>query len=102
MYHPDNLAELTSDFDRSAYVQEIIRQKNAKKLKLIAKIDKIRQSYAMLRAKDKIRDDSFDPIIDALDSDELETFYPFFSMKDFSKERIASYNWKKEQLVSTA
>ena len=102
LYHPDNLQELTPDFDKSAYVREIVDQKNDRKLKLIAKIDKIRQSYAMLRTEDKIREDNFDMIIDALDSDHLETFYPFFSMKEFNKASIASYQWKKEQLVTTS
>ena len=101
LYHPDNLVALAPDFDRSTYVQEIVSQKNARKLKLISRIDKIRQSYALLRAEDKIREDNFDTIIDALDSDAFEVFYSFFSMKEFNKESIAGYNWKKEQLVST-
>ena len=101
LYHPDNLSSLTPDFDRAVYVRQIINQKNARKLKLISKIAKTRDSYAMLRAEDTIRDDDFDTIIEALSSDDLETFYPFFSMKEFSKEGIAAYNWKKEQLVMT-
>ena len=101
LYHPDNLRTLAPDFDTSAYVQEITDQKNARKLKLISKIAKIRDSYAMLRAEDKIKDEDFDTIIEALSSDDLETFYPFFSMKEFNKESIAAYNWKKEQLVTT-
>ena len=102
LYHPDNLVEIAPDFDRSAYVRDIVAQKNDRKLKLISKIAKIRDSYVILRAEDKIRDDDFDTIIEALSSDDLETFYPFFSMKEFNKESIASYNWKKEQLVTTA
>ncbi len=101
LYHPDNLRGLASDFDESAYVQEIIDQKKARKDKIISKIDKTRDSYAILRAEDTIRDDNFDPIIEALSSDDLETFYPFFSMKEFNKVSIAAHNWKKEQLVTT-
>lgn len=102
LYHPSNLAELAPDFDKQAYVQEITAQKNEQKLKLVSKIEKIRNSYAILRAEDKIRDDNFDTIIDALSSDDFETFYPFFSMKTFNKVTIASYQWKKEQLVTTS
>jgi AAA15 family ATPase/GTPase len=101
LYHPDNLSSLAPDFDKAIYVQEIVDQKNARKLKLISKIAKTRDSYTILRAEDEIRDDDFDPIIEALSSDNLETFYPFFSMKEFNKESIAGYNWKKEQLVTT-
>lgn len=101
LYHPDNLRGLASDFDKSAYVQEIVDQKNDRKMKIISKIDKTRDSYAILRAEDTIKDDNFDTIITALSSDDLETFYPFFSMKEFNKESIAVYNWKKEQLVTT-
>ena len=101
LYHPDNLSSLAPDFDKAIYVQEIVDQKNARKLKLISKIAKTRDSYAILRAEDEIRDDDFDTIVEALDSDVLETFYPFFSMKEFNKESIAGYNWKKEQLVTT-
>ena len=102
VYHPDNIAELNTAFDKQAYINEIVTQKNAQKLKLISKIDKIRDSYTILRAEDKIRSDNFDTIIEALESNDLETFFPFFSMKNFNKKSIESYNWKKEQLVSTS
>ncbi len=102
LYHPDNLKALVPEFDKSAYLLEIVEQKNARKLKLISKIAKTRDSYAILRVEDSIRDDDFDTIIEALSSNDLETFYPFFSMKEFNKESIAAYNWKKERLVTTS
>ena len=96
------MVALDSSFNKKAYVEEIINHKNKQQLKLISKIDKIRDSYAILRAEDKVRDENFDTIMEALASDDLETFYPFFSMKSFNKACLAPYNWKKEQLVSTS
>ena len=103
LYHPDNIAEVNPTFDKASYIQEIVAQKNSQKLKLISRIDKIRNSYAILRSEDTIRDENFDTIIDALASDDLERFYPFFDMKkNFNKKSIEIYNWRKEQLVSTS
>lgn len=103
LYHPDNMVEVDPTFDKASYIQEIVAQKNSQKLKLISRIDKIRNSYAILRSEDTIRDENFDTIIDALASDDLERFYPFFDMKkNFNKKSIETYHWKKEQLVSTS
>ena len=103
LYHPDNMVEVDPTFDKASYIQEIVAQKNSQKLKLISRIDKIRNSYAILRSEDTMRDENFDTIIDALASDDLERFYPFFDMKkNFNKKSIETYNWRKEQLVSTS
>nr|WKN39206.1 AAA family ATPase [Tunicatimonas sp. TK19036] len=103
LYHPKNLYELIPDFDIEAYQQEILRQKQDKERKIIYGIKQARDSFKVLNEHEKIRERKDDLIIDHLSSNDFEEFYKFFSMKEksFNREYIASYNLKKEDLVST-
>ncbi|MFP4507153.1 MAG: chromosome segregation protein SMC, partial [Cyclobacteriaceae bacterium] len=103
LYHPDNIAEIVEDFDTEAYQQEILRQKEAKKLKIIYEIKSARSSYKILNEPDSIKSKDEDSIIESLNSSRFEDFYKFFSMKEksFNREFVAKYNLKKEALAST-
>lgn len=101
LYHPDNLAELIDNFDKAAYIADIERQKEDKKMKIVAEIKTIRNSYAILK-EDEVRDRDINTIVSAFSSSNLETYYPFFDMKSkFNKGAIAQYNVSRKQLVST-
>lgn len=103
LYHPDNIAEIVNDFDREAYRHEILKQKEAKKLKIIYEIKSARSSYKILNEPDSIKSKDEDSIIESLNSSRFEDFYRFFSMKEksFNREFIVKYNLKKEALTST-
>lgn len=83
IFHPDNIAELGwTDFDKQAYIGDITNQKNEKLHRILLSIVKSRQTY--IEFKDAIKnDEKEEPILQALESDEFETFYPFFSMKSY-------------------
>ncbi|WKN45833.1 AAA family ATPase [Tunicatimonas pelagia] len=101
LYHPNNINELISDFDTEAYQQEIFKQKEDKKLKIVLEIKTVRNSYAILKESD-IRDKNVDTIVESFSSQEFETYYRFFDMKaKFNKEFIASHNLSVKELVST-
>lgn len=103
LYHPDNIAEIVEDFDTEAYRQEILRQKEDKKLKIISNYKSDRSSYKILNEPDSVKEKKDESIIDSLSSNDFDVFYKFFSMKEksFNREYIASYNLKKETLAST-
>jgi energy-coupling factor transporter ATP-binding protein EcfA2 len=83
IYHPDNIAELNwNGFDKAAYIKEITIQKNEKLLTIASGIEVARQSYSDF--KDGVqKNKDIEPILQALKSDDFETFYPFFSMKTY-------------------
>lgn len=83
IYHPDNIAELGwAGFDKQIYIQDITNQKNQKLHRILLSIATSRQTY--VEFKDAIKnDEKAEPILQALESDEFETFYPFFSMKTY-------------------
>lgn len=83
IYHPDNIAELNpTGFDRLAYIADITRQKNEKLNRILLSIATSRQTY--VEFKDAIKNtEKMEPILEALESDDFETFYPYFSMKTY-------------------
>ena len=105
MYHPDNILELNiSGFDKSAYVKDIINQKNSKKLEIISIFKKSRDSYQEFKnSTDNLRTKTDENhIIEYLESDELEIFFKAFSMKDkFDKKEIQKYQLKHTELSNT-
>ncbi len=102
LYHPDNLSEVLGEkFDREAYVAEIVKQKNSSLLNIIGKIAVARQTYVEFKEGIK-NDDAIEVFIDALQSDELEVFYPYFNMKDyFEKGILTEYQLQSKTLVKT-
>ena len=103
LYHPDNIAELNPpDFDRAAYIADIIRQKKERFNALLLNLKDIRKSYEELKTGN-VMDETPDSIVDDLQSDEFERFYKYFDMKDaFNKVFLARLNLDKKRLVQTA
>ena len=102
LYHPDNIAELNHpDFDREAYVGEIVRQKKERFNALLLNL-KSSRSYEELKTGD-VMDKTPDGIVEDLQSDEFERFYSYFDMKDaFNKSFLTRLNLDKKRLVQTA
>ena len=102
IYHPDNIAELGLEgFNRENYIKDITEQKNQKLHTILLSLATSRQTY--IEFKDAITNDGkADPILKALESDNFETFYPFFSMKAYySKVYLQSFNKTVSDLVKT-
>ncbi|HET6252465.1 MAG TPA: AAA family ATPase [Puia sp.] len=102
IYHPDNLDELAwPDYNRGDYLADIIRQKNERLLSIIDEIGTSRQTYVEFKEGIKIDEDRKE-IRDALQSDDLETFYPYFNMKKYySRNYLQQFNVQVRDLVMT-
>lgn len=112
LYHPDNIKELINDFDKDAYITELIRQKKIKLMTIVQDYKLSRSAYFDFNDNSKTNMDN-EPekeIISSLESDELEIFYPYFDMagkkdnkhtKSFDKSYLATYNLDKDLLAKT-
>lgn len=105
LFHPDNIAELKLEgFNKRDYIQELVTQKNEKKLEIISIFKKARDSYQEFkieREKLKVKSEE-NLIIKYLESDDVEIFFKAFSAKDFfDKRSIQKYNLKPTELVKT-
>lgn len=102
LYHPDNIESLQlKGFDKKAYINELVNQKNDKLLSIVGEIGTSRSHY--IEFKEGIKNDGdVDPIINALKSDALTDFYPYFNVKKyFSKHILKSFNLTTATLAST-
>ncbi|MBL7813117.1 MAG: hypothetical protein JNL57_12920 [Bacteroidetes bacterium] len=105
LYHPKNIEKLEiKGLNIRDYELEIIRQKNQRKDEIISNFKLARNSYQEF----KIESDKFrmkiheNKIIEYLNSDEIETFFKAFSMKDyFNKKFIEKYGIKNSELANT-
>lgn len=102
IYHPDNLAELGwSGYNKEMYVEEIIEQKKRNLLQIAAKIAVARQSY--IEFKEGIKNDTdISMILSSLESNDFDSFYPFFSMKSYyNKTYLRQFSYSISDLVKT-
>jgi len=102
IYHPDNIAELGwHGFDKGAYIKEIIEQKKKNFVQIIARIAVARQGYVEFKEGIK-NNENIDSILQALESDNFESFYPFFSVKDYyNKAYLQQFKYSISDLVKT-
>jgi AAA15 family ATPase/GTPase len=102
IYHPDNIQELEWDgFSRADYISDIIRQKHQRLISIVDEIGTSRQTYVEFKEGIKIDEDRKE-ITDALQSDDLETFYPYFNMKKhYSKVYVQKFAYQIKDLVQT-
>jgi AAA15 family ATPase/GTPase len=102
IYHPDNVAELgLHGYNKDAYINEIIEQKKKSFIQIVSKIAVARQSYIEFKEGVK-NDENIAPILDALESDDFESFYPFFSVKDYyNKAYLQQFKYTISDLVKT-
>jgi len=105
LYHPDNLEELElKGFSKSGYTKEIIKQKNERKNTIISVYKNSRKSYQEFKIEEeKLINKPYEhEIIDYLESNDIETFFKAFSMKDhFKKDTISKYQLKQTELADT-
>jgi hypothetical protein len=102
IYHPDNLQELSLiGYDRTKYIRDIINQKKERLISIVDEVATSRQTYVEFKEGLKIDTDRKE-IINALQSDDLEVFYPFFNMKKhYSRAFLQEYNLRTKDLVLT-
>jgi AAA15 family ATPase/GTPase len=103
LYHPDNINEVSPQgFDYQEYMDNILEQKNQRKITILINLKDSRKNYKELgeaginfREKEEI-------IAEKLSSDEFEMFYPFFDMKrNFSKQYLEKFGLSTAKLVRT-
>lgn len=105
LYHPDNISELKLEgFDKKAFLNDIIVQKNSNKLEIISIFKKSRDNYQEFKIERenlKLKADE-NEIIKYLESDDIEIFSKAFSFKTYLKKTmIEKYNLKQNELVKT-
>ncbi len=103
LYHPNNLVELNlPGYDKDAYTAEIRRQKNEQLIDyIIPNIQKSRDNYEELKEAG-VKERDILTITRSLQSDDFETFYPFYDMKSrFNKKLIEPLNIAQDRLVRT-
>jgi energy-coupling factor transporter ATP-binding protein EcfA2 len=103
LWHPENVAELASNLNVDAYKKAITEAKNKKKLSLVYRLRDSRLSYVFFKAEKKwnIQDKEPTDIIALLSSDDFETFYQVFKMKD-NGDICPIKNLTRDSLVKTA
>jgi hypothetical protein len=108
LYHPDNIEEVCrkekKKFDKSEYIGKIQKEKDKMLVDIASRLFESRKEYAYFKESDQKRRKIFvenkAAVLDILKSNDFETFYKVFSMKDCSGE-IRPQNIKKDVLVST-
>lgn len=117
LYHPDNFAEYYNDINKpyikEDYINEITKIKNIQRDYIGAGINQARSGYPFYKENENIKllkafKENYKAIIDLLRSDDFETFYKVFPMKEYatqlkerqniSKSELAKTNWFKTQI----
>ena len=104
LYHPENVNEyVNTNFDKQAYINDIIDQKNELLHYIISEIKIIRKGYKELSENHvKESNESIKTLIDELKSNDFNTFYQHFDMKNkFKKNILSSYNLNEKKLSKT-
>ena len=106
LYHPDNLKGLVLDFDYEEYVAHIKNERTKHRDTILRKVDSSRKGYQEFRdvntnASIK-RNNEVQPLIDDLDSNEIDRILKVLSLKDyFNKSIVQTYNLTPDKLVNT-
>jgi internalin A len=105
LYHPLNIAEIgINNLNLTTYINELIDQKNKNKDQIISIFKLARTSYLELKiASENIIDKKNEnQIIEYLNSNDIETFFKVFSVKDyFNKEILNKFEIRPKELAST-
>ena len=104
LYHPDNLQEISNNgllknWNKQEYIQSLIDLKINKTIKIGESLN-ARKSYSLLKIDDLEKNTKEEKrlIMDCLQSNYFETFYPHFDIKHYGKPDL---NLTQEQLTST-
>ena len=99
IYHPENLVHLNLiGFDKEVYKNEIRAIKNKNRHSIVIKISESRKSYEEFRDGGIKADSNVFTISESLESDDFETFYTFFSFRDYCGELINKYKIDKKEV----
>lgn len=105
LYHPENIQELLAGFDIEAYKAAITKWKNDKQEEIIGNLTNSRKSYSFFKEMSDILKHSGkdkDDIADALRSNDFETFYPFFDLKNgFTWPALDRLKPRRKELAQT-
>jgi AAA15 family ATPase/GTPase len=106
LYHPENVVQINlAGFDKDVYENEITAIKNTHRHALVLKISESRRAYEEFRDGGIKADNDIAHLSKYLESDDFETFYPFFNFKDYGGVLINKYKMGqrdiKEKLVQT-
>ena len=110
LYHPDNLAEHFSKFNKSfnkkEYVKKLTDLKDRERDYLSAGIIQARSGYPYYKENEKAKKlktfkDNYKSIIELLRSDDFETYYKVFPAKDYGGELEERKNISPTELSKT-
>jgi AAA15 family ATPase/GTPase len=99
LYHPENIKEIVPDFDVEKYKMIILDSKNQKKANIIYGLQNARNSYIFFK-QNIISAKSYQDVLSDLESDDFETFYKVFSMKN-NGDLSGNPNLSERDLVKT-
>ena len=107
LYHPENVAHINlPNFDKNTYQSEITAIKNTQRHALVIKISGAHKGYEEFKAGGIKEDTDIGHLSKCLESDDFETFFPFFSFKDYCGSLVHKYKMDKKdikaQLAQTA
>jgi internalin A len=102
LWHPDNLLSLGLAHDTPQYIENIRKEKNKTLDKILYNLRGDRQSYVFFRQEKQynFQDKEPDKVINLLKSDDFETFYKVFKMKNRG-DLCPIKNIKQADLVQT-
>jgi hypothetical protein len=103
LYHPENISELKiKDFDKSWYIEELIKQKTSKYDTILLKLINSRNGYQEFKLPDNKFREKDEVVCEYLKSDEIEIFLKSYSLKtEFDKAIISKFQLTTERLSST-
>jgi len=110
-YHPENLQEYYNSkglaFDKDAYLEALIAEKNEQLAYISAGVAKARDGYPFYKengndAKLKTFKSNTNAIIDMLRNNDFETFYKVFNAKEYGKNIAARQNLNPLELTKTS
>ncbi len=118
LYHPDNLLEYNAtrglSFDSQIYIGRIAKEKDRLRETIVLSIAMARQSYSYFGEPQFNKDarqqrfknhqenlNQADLLRTYLSSDDFETFYKVFSMKDYCRQLPERQNLSKAELAQT-
>lgn len=111
LFHPDNLEEYyrlkNLAFDKAAYIQDLLNEKNREKEYLVAGIVQARSGYPFFKENENTKRlktfrEAYRNTIDLLKSDQLNDFYKVFPIKDYATQLSVRQNLSKNELTKTA
>jgi energy-coupling factor transporter ATP-binding protein EcfA2 len=100
VYHPENIREVSTDFDTESYKQNLAEQKKFQFETILLNLKPTRNAYKILRDENLLGE--VDSIVQSLKSDDFTDFYKFFNMKNINHSFLDANRITKKQLAKTS